>query len=404
MINQLRETYHRLVSETAIQSHRFLFETFKPEQRLCGLIGPRGAGKTTLMLQHIRERIGNLDEAFYASADHIYFNKSTLLDFVRSLYMTEGVKLFFLDEVHKYPSWQQELKNIYDSFPSVRVVFSGSSSLELTKGSHDLSRRATLYRLPGLSFREYLNFLTREKHDCLSLDAILKNSAGISSQLAATPKLLGYFNRYLEEGYYPYIFEGKTNHYEKVRSVIEKTVFEDIATYYRLKTENLHYFKKILYFLSTIPPGEVCVHKLGGSLGIDNKTVSHYLSILQETGLIRLLEAGERGHAVVRKPHKIYMDNTTLYHALCEGIGQSVDIGMKREMFFLQATQNINIPVSYSLKGADFKIKNDLFEVGGKGKGRAQLPRLSNQEYVVKDDILIGSKNTIPLYLFGFLY
>lgn len=404
MIDVLRETYHRVVAETSVQSHRFLFDTFTAEQRLCGLIGPRGVGKTTLMLQYIRERIGNLEEAFYVSADHIYFNKSTLLDFVRTVYMTEGVRLFFFDEVHKYPGWQQELKNIYDSFPAVRVVFSGSSSLELTKGSHDLSRRATLYHLPGLSFREYLNFLTQANHKSLSLDAILKDPAGFSAQLASLPKLSGYFNRYLEEGYYPYIFEGKTNYYEKVRSVVEKTLYEDIATYYRLKTENLHYFKKILCFLSTIPPGEVCIHKLGTSLGMDDKTAAHYLHILQETGLTRLLEAGQRGHAMVRKPQKIYLDNTTLYHALSQGLGQPVDMGMRREMFFLQATQNAGLPVSYSLHGGDFKIRNHLFEVGGKGKGRSQLPHASQEEYVVKDDILIGSKGTLPLYLLGFLY
>ncbi len=404
MIDTLRETYHRVVEATSAQSHRFLFDTFTVDERLIGLIGPRGVGKTTLLLQYIRERIGNLEEAFYVSADHIYFNKTTLLDFVRALYMKEGVRLFFFDEVHKYPGWQQELKNIYDSFPAVRVVFSGSSSLDLTKGSYDLSRRATLHRLPGLSFREYLNFLTHEHHACYSLDAILKDPVGISGKLAVIPKLTGYFHRYLEEGYYPYIFEGKANYYEKVRSVVEKTLYEDVATYYRLKTENLHYFKKILYFLSTIPPGEVCIHKLSTSLGVDDKTTANYLRILQETGLTRLLDAGERGHAVIRKPQKIYLDNTSLYHALSQGLDQPVDKGMTRELFFLQATQNAGLPVSYSMQGSDFRIRNRVFEVGGKGNGRSQLPHVSHEEYVVKDDMLIGSKGTIPLYLLGFLY
>ncbi|MEI7900900.1 MAG: ATP-binding protein [bacterium] len=404
MIDALRETYRRLVAETSVRSHRFLFDTFTADERLTGLTGPRGVGKTTLMLQYIRERIGNLEEAFYVSADHIYFNKSSLLDFVRAVYMTEGVRLYFFDEVHKYPGWQQELKNIYDSFPSVRVVFSGSSSLDLTKGSYDLSRRATLHRLPGLSFREYLNVLTGANHACHPLDAILQDPAGVSGKLAVIPKLTGYFRRYLEEGFYPYVFEGKANYYEKVRSVVEKTLYEDVATYYRLKTENLHYFKKILYFLSTIPPGEVCVHKLGTSLGVDDKTAANYLRILQETGLTRLLDAGERGHAVIRKPQKIYLDNTTLYHALCQGLGQPVDKGMTRELFFLQATQNAGLPVSYSIRGGDFRIQNRVFEVGGKGKGRAQLPHVSREEYVVKEDILIGSKAAIPLYLLGFLY
>jgi len=404
MIDALRETYRRLVSETSVRSHRYLFDTFTAEERLVGLVGPRGAGKTTLLLQYIRERIRVLEDAFYVSADHIYFNKSSLFEFVREVYKSDGVRLFFFDEVHKYPGWEQELKNIYDSFPSVRVVFSGSSSLDLTKGSHDLSRRATLYHLPGLSFREYMHFLTGADHARYTLDEIMHDPAALSGKLAEVPKLTGYFQRYLKEGYYPYVFEGQAHYYEKVRSVVEKTLYEDVATYYRLKTENLHYFKKLLYFLSTIPPGDVSIHKLGASLGVDDKTVAHYLLILQETGLTRLLDAGGRGHAAVRKPQKIFLDNTTLYHALCQGLGQTVDKGTTRELFFLQATQNAGHSVSYSTQGGDFKIGNNVFEVGGKGKGRAQLPRASRSEYVVKDDILIGSKATIPLYLLGFLY
>ena len=144
MIGALRETYRRLIAETTVRSHRFLFDTFDVNERLVGLVGPRGVGKTTLMLQYIRDKVSNPEDAFYASADHIYFNKVSLLEFVREAYTTEGTSLFFFDEVHKHPGWEQELKNIYDSFPSVHVVFSGSSSLALTKGGYDLSRRAAL--------------------------------------------------------------------------------------------------------------------------------------------------------------------------------------------------------------------------------------------------------------------
>ena len=178
---------------------------FDVKERLVGLVGPRGGGKTTLMLQYIRDKVSNPEDAFYASADHIYFNKVSLLEFVREAYTTEGTSLFFFDEVHKHPGWEQELKNIYDSFPSVHVVFSGSSSLALTKGGYDLSRRAALYHLPGLSFREYLNFVTGERHAPWTLDAVLHDPGGISGKLAQVPKLAGYFRRYLEEGYYPYV-------------------------------------------------------------------------------------------------------------------------------------------------------------------------------------------------------
>jgi len=199
MIDVLRDTYQRVLAETTLRTYRFLFDTFEVSGRLVGLVGPRGVGKTTLMLQYIRDRLAKKDEAFYASADHIYFNKVSLLEFVRELVATEGTHLFFFDEVHKYAGWEQELKNIYDSFPAVRVVFSGSSSLSLTKGSYDLSRRAAMYYLPGLSFREYLNLKTGTNYKALSLESLLRDPGSASAKYAQTPKLAGYFRRYLQE-------------------------------------------------------------------------------------------------------------------------------------------------------------------------------------------------------------
>ena len=404
MIDALRDTYRRLLAEAPAATHRFLFETFEVKGRLVGLIGPRGVGKTTLMLQYIRDRLGKTEEAFYASADHIYFNKVGLLEFVRDLFTTQGTNVFFFDEIHKYDGWEQELKNIYDSFPAVRVVFSGSSSLSLTKGGYDLSRRAALYRLPGLSFREYLNFATDSDHRVLSLEAVLRDPGTASAKLAQIPKLAGHFRRYLREGYYPYVFDDGAHYYDKVRAVVDKTIYEDVATSYRLKTENLHCFRKVLYFLSTIPPGTLNAHKLGASLGVNDKTAMNYLLILNETGLIRMLLPDARGHVLIRKPQKTYLDNTTLYHAICEGIGQPVDTGTTRELFFLTSAQNAGHAVAYSEQGGDFRIGDAVFEVGGRGKGTRQLPKSIPRAYVVKDDILAGDKTTIPLYLMGFLY
>lgn len=404
MIEMLTETYRRLLAETTVRTYRYLFDTFDASGRLTGLVGPRGVGKTTLMLQYIRDRLRDPAQAFYASADHIYFNKVGLLDFVREVFTTQGTQHFFFDEVHKHTGWEQELKNIYDSFPKVRVVFSGSSSLSLTKGSHDLSRRAALYRLPGLSFREYLNLKTGAGHKPLTLEALLHDPAGLSANLAQVPKLAGHFRRYLQEGYYPYVLEGGSHYFDKVRAVVEKTVYEDVATCYRLKTENLHHFRKILFFLATIPPGDMNVHKLATSLGVDDKTATNYLQILLETGLIRMVLPNARGHALVRRPQKTFLDNTTLYHAICEGLGQAVDTGTVRELFFLASVQNAGHPVSYSEGGGDFRIGDVVFEVGGQNKGSRQLPKTASRGFVIKDNILVGTKNTLPLYLMGFLY
>jgi predicted AAA+ superfamily ATPase len=261
-----------------------------------------------------------------------------------------------------------------------------------------------LYRLPGLSFREYLNFATGADHRPLPLEDVLRDPGTASAKLAQIPKLAGHFWRYLREGYYPYVFEDGTHYYDKVRAVVDKTIYEDVATYYRLKTENLHCFRKILFFLATVPPGTLNAHKLGASLGVNDKTAMNYLVILNETGLIRMLLPNARGHALIRKPQKSYVDNTTLYHAICDGIGHPSDMGTVRELFFLASAQNAGHTVSYSEQGGDFDIGGTVFEVGGRGKSSRQLSKVNRPAYVVKDDILSGNKTTIPLYLIGFLY
>jgi predicted AAA+ superfamily ATPase len=233
---------------------------------------------------------------------------------------------------------------------------------------------------------------------------VLRDPGTASAKLAQIPKLAGHFWRYLREGYYPYVFEDGTHYYDKVRAVVDKTIYEDVATYYRLKTENLHCFRKILFFLATVPPGTLNAHKLGASLGVNDKTAMNYLVILNETGLIRMLLPNARGHALIRKPQKSYVDNTTLYHAICDGIGHPSDMGTVRELFFLASAQNAGHTVSYSEQGGDFDIGGTVFEVGGRGKSSRQLSKVNRPAYVVKDDILSGNKTTIPLYLIGFLY
>jgi predicted AAA+ superfamily ATPase len=191
-----------------------------------------------------------------------------------------------------------------------------------------------MHRLPGLSFREYLNFVTGASHETISLEALLDDPAAASAEVARITRLLGYFEEYLMRGYYPFVLEGVEHFYEKLRAVLEKTINEDIAGYYSLKTENLVHFKKILAFLATTPPGGINIHKLSTNLGIDDKTAAHYLSILHETGLVRPIQTRSRGHQVLRRVGKFYLDNTTFYHALCDCLGQKAEIGTVRELFF----------------------------------------------------------------------
>lgn len=411
MIDSLKSTYRRLISEQKTSTFRYLYHQLKLDERLIGLIGPRGVGKTTLMLQVIKNHFSDLGEVFYFSADHIYFNSNTLYQFIEELYQHEAITYFFIDEVHKYPNWNQELKNIYDSFPSINIFFSGSSSLDLVKGSYDLSRRAKLYTLHGLSFREYLNFKTDANLSVIDFDSLLKKPTDYNTVLPEISKLKGHFKEYLSEGYYPFFLEGSSAYYEKILRVIDKTINEDIAGFYQLKTQNLPVFKRILNYLSTIEPGNISHHNLAKNLNLDDKTVGRYLGILQETGLIRAVFAYAKGNQVLRKPEKIFLNNTTLSYALNSALGQSVPIGLIRELFFLQSVHNAGINIFYSQIG-DYQNEKALFEIGGKNKtGRHGKNKTGRQlkgavlpSFLVKDDILFASNKEIPLALFGFLY
>ena len=404
MIDSLRNTYHRLVNELNFSTHRYLYNRFDISGKLTGLIGPRGVGKTTLLLQFIKDKIKNLDDAFYFSADHIYFNSSTLFDFVQDLYENEGTALFFIDEIHKYKNWNQEIKNIYDSFPSIKIVFSGSSSIDLIQGTHDLSRRGFLYHLKGLSFREFIQFKTGAQYPAVDFEAIVSNHMRLSSELSQIPIIKGLFREYLEKGYYPFVLNEGEHLYDKIGYVIEKTIFEDIAGFFNLPTANLHYFKKMLIYLSTIPPGEINIHNLARNLGVDDKTASSYITMLQKTGLVTLLFSDKRGGALIRKPEKVFLENTTLYHAVCYGLGKQADKGNIRELFFVNSLLNAGENVFYSKKAGDYMVNDCVFEIGGKNKKEKQIRNAKGRAFCVKDDVLIGSKSAIPLYLFGFLY
>lgn len=398
MIDLLKETFERLIAHVNLNVKRGLYKNFHPG-RLTGLVGPRGVGKTTLMLQYIKEHLYQERKAFYFSADAVYFNQSTLLEFIDHLYKFEGYRIFFIDEIHQYKNWNQELKNIYDSFPDVKVVFSGSSMLELMEGSHDLSRRLNIYRLPGLSFREYLLFSNNLEIAPISFEKLIADPR-VFSELGQIEKVLGHFKKYLEVGYYPFIFEEPDTYYEKVSAIINKIIFEDIPNCFDLKTANLHIFKKLLGYLASIPPGEVNSNSISRNIGIAHQTVENYLHILASVGLVNMIFPYEGGGQYLRKPEKIFIYNTTLLHTLQSYIGTEINKGNLRELFFLQALRDANQNVYYSKQG-DYRIGDQVFEIGGKNKTGKQIQ--GTEGILVKDDILVPGKNVIPLFYFGFL-
>lgn len=403
MLSFINEIFHNLLENLSFSKKRYLYPFFNLRNRLTGLIGPRGVGKTTLLLQYIKDQLQKEEKCFYFSADLIYFQKASLLEFVRELHLVEGYKIVFIDEIHKYQGWNQELKNIYDAFPKLKVVFSGSSMLDLVHGSYDLSRRAKLYRLHGLSFREYLNFELGVDLKPIEFEEILKDPHKALQQIKEVDRILPHFEQYLQKGYYPFVFENPEAYYEKVSRVIEKTVYEDIANYYNLKTPNLHYFKKLLAYLASIPPGDLNIHNLAKHLGIDHKTVEHYISILSAVGLVREMRPFEGGGVSLRKPSKILLNNTNLVYTLHQYLGETNSKGTVRELFFVQSLQNAETEIFYS-KECDYRTRGAEFEIGGKNKNQEQIKKSKIPAYLVKDDILTAQKNEIPLFLFGFLY
>lgn len=402
MYNTLKLIFEQNINNTQLQHKRYLYPNFELQARLTGLLGARGVGKTTLLLQFIKENFPHPGPAFYFSADHISFSETKLYYFVEELYLKMGIRYVFIDEIHKYANWSQELKNLYDGFPDLYIIFSGSSSLDLIKGSYDLSRRAKLFTLSGLSLREYIYFETSTNLPTISLTDLLSKPENYNAMLANTPKLLGYFEVYLKHAFYPFYYESPLAYYEQLLRVIEKTIYEDIASFYNYKTTNLQNFKRILMFLASIPPGEANINNIAKNLFIDTKTVSQYLSSLEATGLVNLVYTAQSGNAILRRPNKIFLSNTNLQYALENTIATQIDLGTIRELFFIQSLRSANYEVFYSKQG-DYQVLDSIFEIGGQNKTRQQIKGY-DKAFLVKDDILLASTNVIPLLLFGFLY
>lgn len=402
MLESIRIIEARLIEHVQTKHYRYLYDKLSLDARLLGLVGPRGVGKTTMILQYLKNHPDIHSQAIYFSADHIFFSQISLYEFVENLYLTEGTRLFFIDEIHKYRNWNQELKNLYDGFPSIRIVFSGSSSLDLVRGSFDLSRRGILLRLPGMSFREYLNFSEDIAMSPVSYDQLLSGQHSLRQDLIKIHRIKGIFNDYLQRGFYPFSIEDPEYFSERLLSVIEKTIFEDIANFYKLKTDNLAVFKKILSFLSSIPPGNINAHNIAKNISMNDRTIAGYLQILQESGLVQMIYPYEGGNISLRKPEKIFLNNTNIQYALENDFGKPIDIGSIRELMFIQMLKGASKRVYFSKTG-DYQVGDTLFEIGGPNKTRKQIKTAKNA-YVVKDNLVATARHEIPLMYFGFLY
>lgn len=403
-IQYIKETQYILLKDIDLSFKRFLYNKIDFNQKLIGIIGPRGVGKTTLILQYLKEKYNKDETALYFLADNVLFKKGDLLNLAREFYLKHGGRLICVDEIHRYENWNQELKNIYDTLPDLKIIFSGSSSLNLVKGKYDLSRRGVIYNLGGFSFREYLSFEKNIDIEKFSLNKLIKNYQKISVDLMGIKNVLKNFNEYLSIGYYPFFKEtgNKQLYFQQINNIIDKIIYEDIASSYSLKTQNLIVFKQILYFLATISPGEISINKLASSLEKNHATISEYLNILEEASLIRFLPANKTGHSLIRHAKKVFLDNANLTQAIDNNLGKTADLGAIRELFVLNQLQNAGYIPTYTPHG-DLSVEGSVLEIGGKNKSDQQIKNVK-KSYLVLDDIIVADKRKIPLYLFGFLY
>ncbi|TYR36930.1 ATP-binding protein [Sphingobacterium phlebotomi] len=380
---------NQLVSETDVAFKRYMYDQINWENRLVGLIGPRGVGKTTLVLQHIKNNL-DIRHTLYVTAEDFYFAKNRLTD-LADTFVKFGGKYLFIDEIHKYPDWSKELKLIYDYHRGLKVVFTGSSVLDIKKGSSDLSRRAVVYIMQGLSFREYLMLFHQIEVPKFSLEEILNHQINVSVRHP-----LRFFRSYLERGYYPFSMEDDFD--LRLQQVVNQTLESDIPTYADMNVSTGRKLKQLLAIVAESVPFKPNMSKIAEMLTISRNNIADYLLYMEEAGMVAQLREETGGIRGLGKVNKVYLDNTNLVYGLAK---EKQNIGNVRETFFINQLRVGHEISSSSL--ADFKIDGIDFEVGGKNKGREQI-RNAEKAFVVKDDIESGFLNTIPLWHFGLLY
>lgn len=398
-MDHLIEKFRKKLMPISLRFQRSLMYEIAWEERLIGIKGARGAGKTTMLLQRIKAHLlHELDQVLYVSLDDIWFAEHRLVDLVDEFVKTGG-RYLFLDEVHKYPDWSREVKNIYDDYPELQIVFTGSSLLEILNARADLSRRSIHYELQGLSFREYLHFVHDKKFEAVSLANLLAHSYSISSEVTESIRPLAFFKDYLKSGYYPYAQESRDSYHERLASVVNLILELELPQLRQVDVAYVPKLKKLLLVIAESAPFTPNVSALSRKIGVNRETIMTYLYHLSSAGLTRHLFKAGKGITRIQKPDKIFLDNTNLAYAIRP---HGPDMGMLRETFFASQV-GYQHRLSYPEKG-DFMVDDQwTFEIGGKNKNRSQIKNVP-QSFAALDGIEIGHASRIPLWLFGFLY
>lgn len=398
MLEDLIQIHQEVMSTVPTRAKRYLYAQINWKAAGLCILGDRGVGKTTMVCQDLLERYQTPNRALYISADNLTVLSYGLFNIARD-YFAEGGKALYIDEVHKYPDWSIEIKNLLDTYKERQIVFSASSSLDLNKSKGDLSRRVVYHRLLGLSFREYLSFAKNIQLPPLTLAEILQNHVAIASDFGSLSKD---FKDYLEHGYYPFFLEGLQDYLSKLTNVIEKVLFEDVAVVYNLRQTTLPILKRILWLVATSNGLIPNVDKMSKNLGVSRELVYNCLEYLSGSGLLNDVFPFGKGNSLVRKPAKIYLNNSNLLNAINRSLKREAEVGGVRETFFVNQVGSQH-KICIHDKG-DFIIDDQwIMEIGGKNKNDYQI-REEQNAYLVLDDMRIGFGKKIPLYLFGFLY
>ncbi len=391
--------FYRLKLNQQLPTYRrFLFNNIKNSKaKITGLYGSRGVGKTTLLLQVLKELSYEAEEKLYVSCDHPMFQEVSLFDFVDE-YSKFGGEVIVIDEIHKIRDFQTQIKMIYD-FLSIKVYFSGSSAVELTNA--DFSRRYSMYHLPILSFREFLEMGENISLKSYSLEEILERHESISNEIIDSlpnKKILKYFSQFIEVGVYPFYFEDEERYIDRVHENINTILYTDLVNVVKIDAQKIESLKRLLLSICVSNPLEITMEKLAKRVGITKPTLYKYITYLSRAELLHHIVFDAKRFQNLQKPDKLYLNNANLFNALCI----NSNIGTIRETFFVSMLYKQHL-VNYATKGDFLVDEKYTFEVGGKNKSFKQIKDLPNS-FVVADDIEIGFGAKVPLWLFGFLY
>ncbi len=396
MLEKLFEKSNKILKLQNYSYKRYFYSSINFNDKMVGILGSRGVGKTTVIIQYLNSLEIPKSKKLYFSADSIITSSLSLYE-IADEFCKSGGKVLAIDEIHKYKDFEKELKEIYD-FLDLKVIFSGSSALQLEHKKADLSRRAVLYRVQGLSFREFLELKLGMKLQSYTLEEILENHVDIVDDIISVLKPFEYFKEYLQYGYFPYYFENKETYSIKLEETVNTVIESDLPIVFSIGAQNIQKLKQLVNLICTSKPYELNISSLSKKIGINRNTLYQYIYYLTMGNIFMALKGKAKGDTVFSKPQKLYLNNPNLSFTYC----QSNETGTIREQFFLNMLSQKHT-LLYPKKGDFLVDEKYTFEVGGKNKGFEQIKDLPNA-FVVADDIEIGFKNKIPLWLFGFLY